>query len=75
MGPKSVNPRQICCDDDIKRLLEKLNTYRMERDLTLQEIAALLKMSVSQIDLLDNCKVSKPHKRTLYKIKKLLGEI
>jgi len=62
-------------NDDIKRLLKKLNTYRMERDLTLQEIAALLKMSVSQIDLLDNGKVKRPHKRTLYKIKKLLGEI
>jgi len=47
----------------------------VERDLTLQETATLLKMSVSQVDLLDNCKVSKPHKRTLYKIKKLIGEL
>ena len=61
-------------NDDIKRLLEKLNKFRMERDLTLQEIAALLKMSVSQVDLLDNYKVAKPHKRTLHKIKKLIGE-
>jgi len=61
-------------NDDIKRLLKKFNEFRMERDLTLQEIAKLLKMSVSQVDLLDNCNVSKPHKRTLYKIKKLIGE-
>ena len=62
-------------NDDIKRLLEKLNTYRMEQDLTLQEIAALLNMSVSQVSLLDNCNVPKPHKRTIHKIKKLLGEV
>jgi len=62
-------------NDDIKGLLKKLNEFRMERDLTLQEIAKLLKMSVSQVDLLDNCKVSKPHKRTLYKIKKLLAKL
>jgi len=62
-------------NDDIKGLLEKFSKFRMERDLTLQETAKLLKMSVSQVDLLDNCKVSKPHKRTLYKIKKLLGEL
>jgi len=62
-------------NDDIKGLLENFNKFRMERDLTLQETAKLLNMSVSQVDLLDNCKVSKPHKRTLYKIKKLIGEL
>ncbi len=60
--------------DDIKGLLKKFNKFRMEQDLTLQETAILLGMSISQVDLLDNGKVSKPHKRTLYKIKKLLGE-
>ncbi len=62
-------------NDDIKGLLNRFNEFRVERDLTLQKTAALLKMSVSQVDLLDNCKVSKPHKRTLYKIKKLIGEL
>jgi len=62
-------------NDDIKGLLKKFNEFRVERDLTLQETATLLKMSVSQVELLDNCKVSKPHKRTLYKIKKLIGEL
>jgi len=47
----------------------------MEPDLTLQETAKLLKMSVSQVNLLDNCKVSKPHKRILYKIKKLIAKL
>jgi len=61
--------------DDIKGLLKKFNNFRMERDLTLEETAALLKMSVSQVSLLDNCKVSKPHKRTVHKIKKLIGEL
>jgi len=62
-------------NDDIKGLLKNFNKFRMERDLTLQETATLLKMSVSQVFLLDNCNVSKPHKRTLHKIKKLLGEL
>jgi len=62
-------------NDDIKGILKKFNEFRMERDLTLQEIAKLLKMSISQVYLLYNCKVSKPHKRTLYKIKKLIGEL
>ena len=62
-------------NDDIKELLKKFNEFRMERDLTLQEIAILLKMSVSQVSLLDNGNVSKPHKRTLHKIKKLLGAL
>lgn len=62
-------------NNDIKGLLKKFDKFRMERDLTLQETAKLLKMSVSQVDLLDNCKVSKPHKRTLYRIKKLIGKL
>jgi len=62
-------------NDDIKGILKKFNKFRMERDLTLQETATLLKMSVSQVSLLDNCKVPKPHKRTLHKIKKLIGEL
>ncbi|MBA7678881.1 hypothetical protein ES703_87159 [subsurface metagenome] len=62
-------------NDDIKGLLKKFNKFRVERDLTLQETAALLKMSISHVDLLDNCNVSKPHKRTVHKIKKLLGEL
>jgi len=61
--------------DEIKELLKKFNEFRMDRDLTLQEIAKLLKMSVSQVSLLDNCEVPKPHKRTLHKIKKLIGEL
>jgi len=60
--------------DDIKGLLKKFNKFRMERDLTLQETAKLLKMSISQVSLLDNCNVSNPHKRTIYKIKKLIGK-
>jgi len=60
--------------DNIKGLLKKFNKFRLEQDLTLQETAKLLKMSVSQVSVLDNFKVSKPHKRTLYKIKKLIGE-
>jgi hypothetical protein len=59
-------------NDDIKGLLKRFNKFRVERDLTLQETPTLLKMFVSQVDLLDNCKVLKPHKRTLYKIKKLI---
>ncbi len=62
-------------NDDIKGLLKKFNEFRMDRDLTLQETATLLKMSVSQVSLLDNCKVSKPHKRTVHKIKKLMGAL
>jgi len=62
-------------NDDIKGLLKKFNNFRVERDLTLQDIAVLLKMSLSQVALLDDCKVSKPHKRTLHKIKKLIGEL
>jgi len=62
-------------NDDIKGLLKKFNKFRMERDLTLQETATFLKMSISQVSLLDNCNVSKPHKRTVHKIKKLIGEL
>ncbi|MBA7604147.1 hypothetical protein ES703_11266 [subsurface metagenome] len=62
-------------NNDIKGLLKKFNKFRMERDLTLQETAMLLKMSLSQVALLNNCKVSKPHERTLHKIKKLIGEL
>ena len=61
--------------DDVKGLLKKFNKFRMEQDLTLQETAVLLKMSISQVSLLDNCNVSKPHKRTVHKIKKLIGAL
>jgi len=36
-------------NEDITGLLKKFNKFRVERDLTLQETATLLKMSVSQV--------------------------
>jgi len=59
---------------DIKELVLKFRTFILERDLTLHQIAVFLKMSHSAVAGILNGKTSKPHQRTLYKIKKFIGE-
>lgn len=59
---------------DISQLIIRFKEFILERDLTLQQVAIFLKMSHSAIAYILNGNTSKPHERTLYKIKKLIGE-
>jgi len=59
---------------EIKELITKFKEFILERDLTLQQIAVWLKMSHSAVADILNEKTLKPHPRTLYKIRKLIGD-
>ena len=59
---------------DITKLICRFKEFILERDLTLQQVAIFLKMSHSAIAYILNGKTPKPHERTLYKIKKLIGD-
>lgn len=61
-------------NNDIQELILKFKTFILERDLTLHQIAIFLKMSHSAVAGILNGNTSKPHPRTLYKIKKLIGD-
>jgi|GEM_PF-1454736 len=61
-------------NNEIKKLITKFKTFILERDLTLQQVAIFLKISHSAVADILNEKTEKPHDRTLYKIKKLIGE-
>ena len=60
--------------NNIKELIARFKNFILERDLTLQQIAIYLKMSHSAVADILNGNTSKPHERTLYKIKKFMGE-
>jgi len=59
---------------EIRLLIARFKEFILERDLTLQQIAVFLKMSHSAVADILNGKTPKPHERTLYKIKKFIGE-
>ena len=61
-------------DNNIKVTLQKFREFILERDLTLQQTALWLKISHTTVARIINGKVTKPHDRTIYKIKKLIGE-
>lgn len=54
-------------------LVEKLKFFMADRDLTIQDVADRIKRNPRTVWQFLNEKV-KPHDRTVYKIKKLLGE-
>ena len=58
---------------EIKKLITKFKNFILERDYTLQQTGIFLKMSHSAVADILNEKTKKPHDRTLYKIKKLMG--
>ena len=55
------------------KLIEKLKFFMAEKDLTIQDVAILINKQPKTIWQFLHQKV-KPHDRTLYKIKKLLGD-
>lgn len=57
----------------MNELVEKLKFFMAERDLTIKDVAGLIKKHPKTVWQFLNEKV-KPHNRTAYKIKKLLGE-
>jgi transcriptional regulator with XRE-family HTH domain len=59
---------------DVNKLICKFKEFILERDLTLQQVAIFLKISHSAVADILNGKTEKPHGRTLYKIKKFIGE-
>jgi len=59
---------------EIRQLIARFEDFILERDLTLHQTAIFLKMSHSAIASILNGKISRPHRRTLYKIKKFIGE-
>lgn len=60
---------------DRKQLIDAFQKYVYERNLTLRQVATLLVMSQAAISRILNGTTSRPHPRTLYKIKKILGEL
>jgi transcriptional regulator with XRE-family HTH domain len=58
----------------INQIIKRFHNFILERDLTLKKTAILLDMSHTAVADIINGKIKKPHGRTLYKIKKLLGE-
>lgn len=58
----------------IRPLIIRFKEFILERDLTLHQIAIFLKMSHSAVADIINEKTQKPHNRTLYKIRKLIGD-
>lgn len=61
-------------NSDIIQLIDRFKKFVLERDLTLHQVAILLKISHTTVAKILNGNTSKPHPRTLYKIEKLLGE-
>jgi len=57
----------------MNELVEKLKFFMAERDLTIQDVADRIKRNPRTVWQFLNEKV-KSHDRTVYKIKKLLGE-
>jgi len=55
-------------------LLIKFKEFILERDYTLQQVGVFLKMSHSAVADILNGNTLNPHERTLYKIKKFMGE-
>ena len=56
------------------KLIEKLKFFMAERDLTIQDVAILINKQPKTVWQFLHQKV-KPHDTTLYKIKKLIGEL
>jgi len=59
---------------ETRQVIIRFKEFILERDLTLQQIAVWLKMSHSAVADILNEKTLRPHPRTLYKIKKLIGD-
>lgn len=62
----------ISCDTD--KLIAEFRIFILDRDLTLRQVALILKMSHSAVSDIINKKTVNPHPRTIHKIKKLIGE-
>ena len=60
---------------DVSKLICKFKEFILERDLTLQQVAIFLKISHSTVADIIKGKTVKPHDRTIYKIKKFIGEL
>jgi transcriptional regulator with XRE-family HTH domain len=60
---------------DTNQLLDRFQNFCLERDLTLQQIALILKVSHSTVGDILKHKTTRPHPRTLYKIRKFMGEL
>jgi len=60
---------------DTAQIIDRFRKFVYERDLTLKQIALILKISHSQVSYILNGIAKNPHPRTLYKIKKMMGEI
>lgn len=59
---------------EIEKLVTKFENFILERDLTLTQVGIFIGLSPSTVEKIINKKIKKPHKRTLYKIKKFIGE-
>ena len=57
---------------DVNELIEKLKFFMAEKDLTIHDVAVLIKRDPVTVWQFLRQKV-KPNERTIYKIKKLLG--
>jgi hypothetical protein len=59
---------------DNSELIKKFQDFIFSHDFTLNQVGVLLKLSPAGIYKILSGKAKHPHPRTLYKIKKLLGE-
>ena len=75
-----VSGAKVIADTEVAKELkkeipvDKFKAFILERDLTLQQVAIFLKISHSAVAKILNGRTSNPHNRTIYKIKKLIGE-
>lgn len=60
--------------DDLKQLREKLKFFMADRNLTIQDVAILINRHPQTVWQFLKDKVNS-HDRTVYKIKRLLGEL
>jgi len=58
----------------MEELREKLIAFMGERDLSVEKVSILLNRHPLTIWKFINGKIKKPHRQTIYRIKKLIGE-
>jgi len=65
--------KKLYSPEDIQQLRIAFRDFLLERNLTLQKVALILDVSPGTLSLFKNGKTV-PFDRTLYRIKKLIGE-
>jgi len=70
---KAIMRPRINSSEGIERFRIAFNDFLLEKNLTLEKAALILNVSPGTLSLFKNGK-TKPFERTIYRIKKLIGE-